>query len=140
MSSYLTTLAKRGCATHSALTRYLRQQPLWCKHPRPSFPFFCKRRRKSVFFAFASGEPRISHLAAVKSGRRPSRSDEKLKLSALYRHSERGITNLWICERSELRIKNYDLRAKRVRMKIVLKSFLFSEFIHRKKWFKNSFF
>ena len=34
----------------------------------------------------------------------------------LYRHSERGITENTICERSELRIKNCNLRAERVKV------------------------
>ena len=47
------------------------------------FPFFCKKGRKGVFLAFVSGEQRISHLAAVKRGRRPSRSDAELFSGAL---------------------------------------------------------
>ncbi len=114
---------------------------LWCKHRRPSLkknPFHLEKTLRTSFSSLASGKPTIPTQAAVRSGRRPSRSDAKRKRSALDSHSERGITENTICERSERRIKNDDLRAERVRVKIVLKIFLFSEFAHRKKWFKNS--
>jgi hypothetical protein len=58
----------------------------------------------AFFSPLASGKPTIPTLAAVRSGRRPSRSDAKRKRSALDSHSERGITEIRICERSELRL------------------------------------
>lgn len=125
----------------SALTRCLRQRLFGASTAdqvcRKNL-FALEKTLRTSFSSLASGKPTIPILAAVRSGRRPSRSDAKRKRSALDSHSEREITEIRICERSELRIKNHDLRAKRVRVKIVPKIFLFSEFVHRKKWFKKS--
>lgn len=113
-----------------ALTRCLRQQLFGASTSDP----VCRKTRfdldktlRTSFSSLASGKPKITTLAAVRSGRRPSRSDAKRKRSALDSHSEREITKIRICERSELRIKNDDFRAKRVRVTFVPKNFLFSK-------------
>ena len=100
------------------------------KRLRPSLELIflnLEKTSKDVFSSLASGKQRIPIPASVRSGRSPSRSDAKRKRSALDRPSGRGITNLSICERSELREKNS------------LKEVCFLKTIHRKKWFKISF-
>ena len=62
-----------------ALTCCLEQRLFDASVGRPSWKILILEKTLMAFFSpLASGKPKISHLAAVRSGRSPSRSDAEL--------------------------------------------------------------